>query len=62
MDDNLVYALSDSMTNACKIYEKGERKSLKNWAGMNDMETFFAEEIQTIKDLLADSAWEVTAS
>ena len=33
-----------------------------NWDGMGDMEEFFSQEIQTIKDLLADSAWEVTAS
>ena len=62
MDDDLVHALTDDMTDACKVYEKGETKTLKNWKGMEGMATFFSEEIQTVKDLLAGSDRELEAS
>ena len=60
MNDDLVYELKNDMTEACKVYQKGETKSIKNWGDMAEMEDFFSQEIQTMKELLADTAWELT--
>ena len=62
MDDNLVFTLADDMDDARRIYVKGERKALKNWKGMTQMEAFFSQEVQAVKDLLADSVFELEAS
>ena len=61
-DDDLVYALTDEMKRASALYEQGERKALKNWQGMKDMEGFFSDEVQKVKELLQGSTWELTKS
>ena len=57
-DDN-VYAVEQSMKHACARYAKGERRAMKNWAGMKDLNDTYSDNIQVIKDVLQGSSFEL---
>lgn len=56
-----IYKLNSGMEDAWQRYEKGERKAMKNWKGMVDLQTYYSEQVQIVKDLLAGSKFEVGA-
>lgn len=58
-DDDGVYELKEDMADAWSRYQKGVRKAFKNWDDMQDVQTFFEREVQTVKDLVAASKFDV---
>ena len=56
-----VYTLTSDMEDAWQLYGKGERRAMKNWKGMTNLQEFYGDEAQAVKDILRGSKYEVGA-
>ena len=59
MDDNCEFVLQPSMEDAWKMYTVGSRRMIKNWDGMAKIADDYGEDISSIRDTLAESAYAV---
>ena len=61
MSDDNVYEVKDDMDAARARYAKGERRVMRNWEGMKDLQDVYSNEIQIVKDVVQGSEFEVAS-
>lgn len=59
--DDGTYTLVKEMATAWKRYAKGERRAMKNWEGMKDLQGYYSDEVKLVKDVLSGSKFELEA-